>query len=181
MPTTTGARRRVRAVPKLTAGVAVAAVVGVGIGSVLFGSDTSDRALPDVVGPKRQSPSPQVTRARVQVVTAFLQPALAPRGRRRHRARLSVHVRVTNDGKVRIEDLAPLLVASGKRVAPDPLASDTTGSLLRPLAPGATAGGRLRFETAGAVTDQLAKARRGVLQIAGGTVPFELKMGRPPQ
>jgi hypothetical protein len=153
-------------------------VVGLGIGSVLFGADTSDQELPDIVAPSRQPP--QVTRARVQVVTAFLQPALAPRGRRRHRARLSLHVRVSNDGKVRIEDLAPLLVVSGERVAPDPLASDTTGSLLRPLPPGATAGGRLRFEIAGAVTDQLAKSARGVLRIAGGPVPFELKMGRPP-
>ncbi len=179
MPATTGARSLIREVPKLSAGVVVAAALGVGIGTALFGDRSGDRALPDVVAPSRQPP--QTTLARVQIVTAVLQPAQTARGRRRHRARLSVHVRVTNNGEVRIENLDPLLVAAGKRVPPDPFARDTTGSLLRPLPPGITAGGRLRFEIAGAVTDQLAATHHGVLRIAGGTVPFELELGRPPE
>jgi hypothetical protein len=129
--------------------------------------------------PEHDSPSARPAPAktvRVQIMSAILQRAGTPSGRRRDRARLSLHVRVTNDLPSRVRDLNPILLAR-QRVPPDPHARDTTGSLLRPIMPGATAGGRLRFETAGSVTRQLISTQQARLLIAGQLVVVDLKLG----
>lgn len=115
---------------------------------------------------------------RVRVVASVLHRASTPTGRRSNRARLSVHVRVTNRGKRTIADAEPALVA-GKRVRADPSAGKTGRSLLRPIRPGSTADGTLRFETAGAVTARLVRARRARLRIAGRTATLKVRIGRP--
>jgi hypothetical protein len=89
-------------------------------------------------------------------------------GQRRHRARLTVHVRVTNLSPAELTDIAPLLL-SRPPVRADRNASDTTGSLLRPVPVGYTAGGSLRFETAGAVTDEIIRTKQVRLRLAGQT------------
>jgi hypothetical protein len=116
----------------------------------------------------------------VQIVSAFLQRATTPSGRSRNRARISIHVRVTNRGKTTIAKAIPVLLAK-QQVRPDPATRDTTGTLLKSISPGETAGGRLRFETGGAVTQDLVETLRARLRIGGRTVTVELKLGRPPR
>lgn len=127
---------------------------------------------------KPPRPRPPAEGVRVSVLSADLQRAVSRSGRRRHRARLSVHVRVTNLGPRRIADVKPVLLARRARVRPDPFARGTTGSLLRPVPPRFTAGGTLRFETAGAVTGRLVTTRRAQLQIAGQTVALTIRVLR---
>jgi hypothetical protein len=102
----------------------------------------------------------------------------APSARRRRRAVLAVHVRVVNRGKRTIANLAPALDA-GARGRAGPSAKDSTGSLLRPVRPGSTADGTLRFKTAGALTDRLTSRRRAQLRIAGKTVTLNVLIGSP--
>lgn len=117
--------------------------------------------------------------ARVDILSATVQPAGTPSGQRRKRARVTVYLRVTNQRGSTITNLEPVLLA-GVRVLPDPNATYTTGSLLEPVPPGTTATGTLRFETAGAVTDRVLATRRAQLHIAGATVPLTLDLRPPP-
>lgn len=119
-------------------------------------------------------------KVRVQIVTAFLQPASTASGRRRKRARISIHVRVINKGKHQIARANPVLLIGAARLHPDPAAKDTTGTLLKSILVGETAGGRLRFETAGAPTTAVTKSLQAHLRIAGRTVVVKLKLGKPP-
>lgn len=159
----------VRGLSKLMAVGVVPAALGIGLG---IGAS----AVTNIDG--EPAPAPSASNVRVQVVSAVLHPAGTPRNRRRQRARLSVHVRVTNGGKAPIADVNPMLI-SPARIRPDPAARDAAGSLLKPVAPGESAKGRLRLETAGAVTKQLASTRRARLRIARQTVEVRLKLGRP--
>jgi hypothetical protein len=118
---------------------------------------------------KRQRPPAEQSPVTVSVLSAVVLPAASPSGRRRHRARLSVHMRVANLSTGEIADVAPMLLTRPV-VLPDRHASDTTGSLLRPIPVGYTAGGTLRFETGGAVTDALLRSKRATLLIAGQTL-----------
>ncbi len=122
----------------------------------------------------------QTDQARVDVVSAVVQPAATPSGRRRKRARVTVQLRLANQGESTIANVQPALLAR-TRVNPDPRADDTTGSLLEPIPPGSTAAGALRFETAAAVTDRLLATRRAQLRIAGETVPLTLSLRPPPE
>lgn len=117
--------------------------------------------------------------ARVDILSATVQPAGTPSGQRRKRARVTVYLQVTNQRGSTITNLEPVLLA-GVRVLPDPNATYTTGSLLEPVPPGTTATGTLRFETAGAVTDRVLATRRAQLHIAGATVPLTLDLRPPP-
>jgi len=112
---------------------------------------------------------------RIQVLSADFLRAVTPSGRRRNRARLTVHVRITNRGSRVITNVDPVLLAQAQ-VRPDPRTRDTTGSLLRPVPPGFTASGTLRFETGGASTARLAKTLRAQLRIAGATASFRAKI-----
>lgn len=126
------------------------------------------------------SPAPvPAEAARVDILSATVQPAGTPSGQRRKRARVTVYLQVTNQRGSTITNLEPVLLA-GARVLPDPNATYTTGSLLEPVPPGTTATGTLRFETAGAVTDRVLATRRAQLHIAGATVPLTLDLRPPP-
>jgi hypothetical protein len=175
-------RSHARTIPRFIVAGVVAAAAGLGIGSgVSLVADDDSRAVSSTsTAPAPNGTGSSSTRAvRVRVVSAYLELATTRRGRSRDRARLSVNVRVTNGGKNVIEHTSPVLM-SKTRVRPDPLARSTTGSLLRPIPPAVTAGGRLRFETAGAVTRQLVATRWARLRIAGRTVPVSVKLGPPP-
>jgi len=126
--------------------------------------------------PTLREPKPERTDGvRIQVLSADLLRAATPSGRRRNRARLTVHVRITNQGARVITNIDPVLIARA-RVRPDPRTRNTTGSLLRPVPPGFTAGGTLRFETGGASTARLATTLRAQLRIAGATTSFRAKI-----
>ena len=183
--------------------IVVAGVIGVGLGvglSALVGDDNGG-ALPDntrcarpvirtstsntkparatrtkTTGSPRPAAAPGVC---VQILYAFLQRGVSASGRRRKRARISVHVRVTNRGTRRIVNTDPVLIAKA-RVRPDPDSRGTTGTLLKSVPPGTTAGGRLRFETVGTVTQGLESTLRARLSIARQIVPIRLRLGEPP-
>jgi hypothetical protein len=114
---------------------------------------------------------------RVRVISSILHRGSTRTGRRSNRARLSVHVRVTNHGKRTIANVRPVLMADTRPRA-DPTAVDTTRSLLR-VRPGSTADGTVRFETAGAVTRHLVSTRRARLRIAGRTATLTVRIGSP--
>jgi hypothetical protein len=116
---------------------------------------------------------------RVQVVSAVLHPAITPSGRRRNRAGLAVHVRVTNRGsRRRVIILRPVLVSGGVRVLTDPH-TDTAATKRRTLDPAATADVTLRFEIAGAVTTRVRRQRRVRVIVAGRNVIASVIRGRP--
>jgi hypothetical protein len=121
---------------------------------------------------------PSGSGVRVHVVSTVLHRGLTQLSRRRNRARLAVHVRVTNHGKRTIAHAEPLLVA-GRRVRADPSAREATGPLLRPVRPESTVDGTLRFETTGAVTARLVSTSRARLRIVGQTVRLKVQIGRP--
>ncbi|MDX6689298.1 MAG: hypothetical protein QOG15_755 [Solirubrobacteraceae bacterium] len=161
-------KQRLATLLKVLGAFGGAALVGFG-GTYALSGGAAERDSP------ASGPSAEKT-VRVQVISAVLQRAHTARGRSRDRARLSVHVRVTNHGTSHLRDVNPALI-SVELVRPDPRARDTTGSLLRPIAPGETAGGRLRFETAGAVTRQLTSTLRARLRIAGRTFATGVEIG----
>lgn len=127
----------------------------------------------------RTMPGPSSDAPRVRVVSAVLLSATTRRSRARRRARLSVRVRVTNRDRRRLVRPAPTLLSGGARVRVDPHAAEAGGALLRPLVPGVTAAGELRFETAGEVTQRLSDERRARLRIAGRTVTLRVRIGGP--
>lgn len=199
-------RLLLRSLAKLFAVIVVAGAAGVGLGvglSQLTGDDSTSSSAdtstirsdvsaatstggdspatidPDTTaGSSTQAQTNTPSSVRVRVVASVLHRASTPTGRRSNRARLSVHVRVTNRGGRTIANVEPALVA-GKRVRADPSAGETSRSLLRPIRPGSTADGTLRFETAGAVTARLVRARRAQLRIAGRTATLKVRIGRP--
>lgn len=118
------------------------------------------------------------TDVRVRIVSAVLHPAATRSGRRQQRARLSVHVRLTNRGSRRIVPPRPVLASGGVRVKTD-AAADAAGTTLRTIAPGATREARLRFEIYGAVTKRVRQRRRARLIIAGRNVTASVLRGRP--
>jgi hypothetical protein len=102
----------------------------------------------------------------LRATRAVATPATTPSGRARERMRVAVRLRVRNTGGRRVVldrgHRRIYLAAGGATVAHDPAAERLPGALAhaRGLAPGATATGELRFETAGAVTRRLREARR---------------------
>ena len=191
MPVRFRAQLLLRSLAKL-AGVAAAAVVcgaalGLGLAEVLgphedrvgLGAQTTARPQQATTTGDRTTPSPSSTAPRVRVISAVLFSATTSRSRARRRARLTVRARVTNPDGGRLTRPAPTLLSGEARVRADPRAAKVAGGLLEPLAPGATAAGELRFETAGAVTQRLSDARRARLRIAGRTVAVRVSNGGP--
>jgi len=119
-----------------------------------------------------------VLRAQVRILSASLHPATTRAGRRRHAARVSVHVRVTNLGSRRVTLPEALLLSGGSAIEPDRDQPASAAPLRRPVAPGATADGTLRFKATGAFTDRLARRRRAQLRIGGRSVSLTLEVGR---
>lgn len=118
---------------------------------------------------------------RVRILSAVLYPASTRRGRARQRARVAVRVRLTSRSVKTLPAQAPTLIAGTARLRADRRATDVAGPLLRPLAPGKTATGELRFETTGSATRRLTNQRRARLSIAGRTVRVsKIRISRTP-
>jgi len=115
----------------------------------------------------------------VSVLSTVLRPAATPAGRRKHAARVSVRLRVANRGSRRLNLERTVLRSGDGTLAYDRAQSDAAGSLLRPVDPGASADGTLRFEPRSAFTERLVRGRRARLDIAGQTVSLTVKIGRP--
>ena len=160
-----------RGLGKLVAVVAAAVIGGLAVGTALAELSGDSEGSPATTGDNAATTQPQAPArgVRVRVLPAMLQSASTPAGRRRQRARLSVHVRVTNRGSRRIVPSRPVLVSDDVRVKTDPN-QDTAATNLRALAPGATGDVTLRFETAGAVTKRLRQERRASMIVAGRRV-----------
>jgi len=201
MPRHVRLRLLLRGLVKLVAVVAVAGAAGVGLGAglaALTGDDspsglvgtastssTARRATTTnqtTVGSAAQRPEGAGARAGavlVEVVSAVLHRVPTPAAQRRDRARLSVHVRIANQGERTVANAAPVVLAAQQSVPADRSAVDASGSLLRPIAAGSVADGTLRFEISGAVTESVVRARRARLRIAGKTINKSVVIGSP--
>jgi hypothetical protein len=124
------------------------------------------------------APASSAARPRVDVLSTVAHPVTAPAGDTRRRARVSVHVRVTNGTGRRIAPAPPVLAVGDARLQIAPGSSGAAAPLLAALDPGAVADGRLRFDTEAAVTAQLTTARVRLL-IAGTTVTVTPVIGSP--
>lgn len=178
------ARRRVRLKPLVP--VAAALVVGAAIGfggASLVGDDNpllrKEHADTSTQGsqPGGAPAVPETSGVKVQIVSAILHPAGTARGRRRKRARLNVHMRLTNNsastftlGRVRLQLGSTLLDI-------DPHARKVAAPLLRLLPASATAEGVLRYETGGAGTQRLISKRVAALRVAGRIVLTKVTVG----
>lgn len=183
-----------RGLAKFIAVVAVAALGGLALGTALAKlSGNSDSSTGTADGPTTTShptATPAATTATVTTVTtgttsddvlvlvvsAILHPASSPSGKQRQRARLSVHVRVTNRSRRRLVLSRPVLVSGNARVKTDPR-QDTLATNLQALAPGASGDVTLRFETAGTVTTGLQQELRARLTIAGKHLTARVQVG----
>ncbi len=118
--------------------------------------------------PPRTTATATAADATAKVLGFKFEPAQSASGKARKRARFSVRASVTNDGSGPLTIERPELVLPGGRTEPDPKADEEfAGGLLKPIEAGDTATGVLRFETAGAPTDQLAAKKPATLEIAG--------------
>lgn len=131
-------------------------------------------ALPASTRSTREGSVPAAAAVDVRVISAILHPSASSAGRNRHAARVTVHVRLDNRGDRRVTLRPPMLLSGGAA-----LPYDRLQFALKPLAPGAAVGARLRFEPRSAFTQRLLTERDAQLQIAGRTIPLTLKIGRP--
>ena len=192
----------IRGLLKFVAVVVAAGVVGAGVGvglAALTGGEDDPSPAPQasssapgtatsstpttsttpVLGttPTRETaPAKPALVPRVQVLSAVLLEASTASGRDRRRARVSIRVRVTNRGAETLDLEDPQLLAGNDRVSADPRAANGAGTLLKPLASDASATGKLRFETTGAVTERLTTEGSARLGIAGRTVAVKLEI-----
>ena len=130
-------------------------------------------ALP--ASPRSTQPEPPAgpsDRIDVRVVSAILHPSNSTAGRRRHAARVSVHVRIDNRGPRRLRLPAPRLLSGGEA-----LAYDARQYRLGALEPGGTVDAILRFEPRSAFTQRLVTEGDAQLWIAGRSLPLALKIG----
>ncbi len=179
--------------------------IGLGIGTVRD-DDSSDsgprtsqagpvRGTDDVASTPTPTPTPAPTpRAtppartfelaggvRLSILRATFTPATTASGRKRKRGRVSVDVRLRNEGGKRVNAFprGPIrrlrLVVRKERVAADRKAVKPADGLARSLAPESTATGELRFETAGATTTRLADNDEVRLRIGKRTVTVPLE------
>jgi hypothetical protein len=106
---------------------------------------------------------------RVQVVSAELGPASESTGR----ALVAVRARVTNRGNRPLTIKTPVLVSGDDEVSLARTRRDAAGALLKPIEPGATASGTLRFTVGRAVAQRLADSDAR-LRVANRTVTVKL-------
>lgn len=166
-----GARALLIGFGKFCAVVALGLAAGGGIGLGLAELTGAEEPIPSVSDVGTATPSPTATPGpEIEVLASDLLEAQTASGRARQRARVSVRVRLVNttDDELTVE--RPELVVSSGRTPADPAADLFTGTLLDPVAPGDRATGLLRFETAGAVTEQIAEEGQARLEIAGESV-----------
>lgn len=164
-----------RGLAKLVAVVVVAGGAGIVLG-IGFAALAGDDDLPTPVDETATRADDPTGPVRVRVIDAVLRPAGSRAGRERQHARLSVEIRVANDGE-RPETLArPALLVGDKRVETDP-GADGPDTSLESLEAGESAAVTLRFEVAGAVTTQLTTQRRARIVVAGRTLPVPFEVG----
>jgi len=121
----------------------------------------------------RQNETLRLADGTVRVLAAEALRATTPGGRARNRMRITLRLRVANEGK---EPLALsegerriYLAAAGERVDPDTNAArEIQGALdpAEPIEPGGVATGTVRFELAGKVTADVLRARTAQLGVA---------------
>jgi hypothetical protein len=158
--------------------VALGAVIGIGL-SELSGDDVASTPTIGPTSPAQQTKTQGTAifgsdKYPIRVTSASLLSATSPSGRARKRARLVARVKVTNRGTKPLRWPRPKLISGKDRVPVDPNANGPAGALLKPLAPGATAAGELRFETAGNVTQRLSDTRRARVRIANQTIEMRV-------
>lgn len=181
-----------RMTAKVVATVTLGAAVGLGAGRGLAevtgaspsaGPPTRTAGAPPPA-PARTKPPAVVDAPRraepavgVKVTFAGLRPAATPRGRARDRARLRLGLRVRNrsDSPVTIDPPRIQVGEDTLRVDMNALGAN----MREPLAPGGSAEGVLRFETAGAMTRTLMERRRTTLLIAGRKITVRYQVGPP--
>jgi len=199
MPRQERVRLLLRALGKFLAVVVVAggvgALLGIGISKLSSDDEPQTAIAPDTTSPTPEpsagaavsdatasTPAPAsqdpLEQISVTVLFAVLHPAATPSGIRRRRARLGVRVKVTNRGSRRVVPARPSLLAARQRTPTNPHA-DRPGSRLGPIAAGKTVDVTLRFETAGAVTQQLTTQRRARVLVAGRSWPVRVTVGPP--
>jgi hypothetical protein len=177
-----------RGVAKFVAVVVASGLAGAGIGialSELSGNDASNEPL---LPARTTSTSPSTTAAtrttttattpsaattvyrvpRVQVLSAELGSPSST-----GRALVAVRARVTNRGN-RPLTIKPALIAGEDEIPLAAAASDAAGALLKPIDPGASATGVLRFNLGAAVAQRLADAPSARLRVANRTVVVKL-------
>ena len=123
-------------------------------------------------------PAQPRTPASVRVLDSVLHPAGTADGQRRQRARLTVRIQAENRGNADLTPARPSLLV-GRTSTETDAGADGPGTRLGTIKPGATASVTLRFEVAGAVTEQLAAERRAVIRVAGRSHPISIKLGNP--
>lgn len=142
-------------------------------------ASTTSRTEPgQQMAPARHGAADARKQLRLRIISAVLHPAATPSGQRRRRGRLSVHVRVKNHGSQRVVPARPSLLAARQRTRTNPRA-DGPATRLGPIGAGQTVDVTLRFETAGAVTEQLTTQRRGRILVGGRSWPISVRVGSP--
>jgi hypothetical protein len=107
----------------------------------------------------------------VEVLSARLGTPSATTGH----ARVQAEVRVTNRAKTPVQITTALLISGDYEVPLDVAARDAAAGLLKPIAAGASATGKLRFTTATAATQRLLANPAAHLRIADRTVDLPLQ------
>jgi hypothetical protein len=175
----TDPRTLLRGVLKLVAVVAAAGLAGASIGvglAKLSGNDGDDAAaLPAPTSSARTSTASPNRQPRVKFISARLIPPPNETGR----ARVTVRVRVTSRSDSPITSLAPALLTGQDVVQIDTGARADAGRLLRPLAPGATVTGTLRFTPSAEATRRLTARPRARLRIVERIVTLKLTPATP--
>jgi hypothetical protein len=93
-------------------------------------------------------------------------------------ARVNAEIRVTNRARTPVQITTALLMSGDFEVPLDVAARDAAAGLLKPIAAGASATGRLRFTTASAATQRLLAKPAAHLRIADQTVDLPLRAAR---
>jgi hypothetical protein len=184
----------VRGIFKLVAVIVIAGGIGAGVGiglSKLSGDSDGGAAAPAATQAattstalSNQSPPPpppaseQAGGISVHIVDAVFHPAESPSGLRRHRARLTVRVQVTNRGTSAVTPVRPSMFVGSAETKTDPNA-DGPGTSLGTLQPGKAVAVTLRFEIAGTVTTQLRSKLRARVVVAGRSRATLVTIGSP--
>ena len=191
MPWRDRAQLLLRGLVEIIATVTVAAIIGIALGvgiSKLAGHYDSPGGRGEDPAPSQDAtatsaepaPTPSVRdvtaqdalrQVRVSVISAVLHPAATPSGQRRRRGRLSVHIKVENSGPRGVVPGRPSLLAARQRIP--------TRSRLGALAAWRTVDVTVRFETKGAVTEQLTTRKSGRILVARRSWPISVKVGNP--
>lgn len=176
-------------VAKVVATVTIGAAVGLGAGRGIaeVAGDSASAGPPAREASARTKPpagarAPRRTEPAIGVKVTFagLRPAATPKGRARDRARLRVGVRVRNRSDRRLTIDPPRIQIGEDAVRVDlNAAEDLAGGVLKPLPPGSSAKGELRFEVAGEKTRKLMERRRTTMRIAGRKIRVRYDVGPP--